>query len=287
MNTARDLSKRLLKLFPANILREEFEEVGSVADSVETISSDYTARQIKDFARRCFFSTKQHVYVFDLDAPFNHNALQWTDLPLTLDHHELVQGEHRYFCFAEVTYDVVLVDPLETVSLSFMQPVMIRANGQRVIIHFTILEKNIRTYFPENRGAMRRTQQDHETESITLLTIFFQGAYIIQPTDLNQGVKRVWDDDWIDCKLLKYRKSRSMSSEAMDENATVKQSYPELYEELHDKPLEKTTFKYLRADEFFCDHFSVDPNAGIIKVSIFPDHPQQVINVVARILQFN
>ena len=286
MNTQRDLGKRLLKLFPIKIVKEYFKLTGNADDVIEEISGDKSLQTIKKFAFSSLNSTKHHLYFFELDTKIKRSHLD-DDFPFTIEDESVSKAEFKIFLLPRISYNVVAFNPLESLELHFLQPIQILIKGSQLIIDFTIIEKNVKSYFNENRNAITTRGATHESETLETLIAYFATNFGVATTDLNKGVKYLWENDYIDSKKSQWLNDVSTSSEIMHIGYTLKESRPKVYASLINAPLEKTIFKYLKDDDYFCDEFSVDPCSGQVSFPKYPKDENQIVNVITEILKYN
>ena len=100
-------------------------------------------------------------------------------------------------------------------------------------------------------------------------------------------MKILWGDDEIDCHKIQWRDFASANIKTMNGALTFKQQFPDEYAKIIDEPIGKTTWKYLRDDELICERFTANPNLGHIGIPRFPKLPNQVNNVISKILTNN
>jgi len=287
MNTPRQLLKRTLRLYPIKSVKETFNATGKADEVIEMVSGNYQAIRIKDFARDNFFTTKQHIYVKTLQRTFNPGAFDRQTFPYTVQ--DLTEEDNftSVLILPKVKYSVILTNPYAEDELHFYQPVLVRILGRLIIYHFIILEKNISHHYIDRLVLKAEKDRDEKDFVATLDAFFIENYHGIGPTDLNAGTKHLWENDVIDCKDARWRSDKSIDRKTMDENFTVKEEYPEKFEELMGAPLEKSIFVYLREDEQFPEHFTIDARNGFLSIPIFPDNPQQIKNVIREILENN
>lgn len=285
-NTIRDLHKRLLRLYPIKIVKEHFEQTGNAVDVIEAITGDGSQQVVRNFAFDKYSYTKQHIYIYDLDLNFSLDRMDGFPLEIVTTKNE-GNGVFKFLCFGKVTYNVILNNPLESTTLKFFQPILIVATKKSLQIHFTKLEKNVSSFFDEDRAAIRTSQTNNEAEILQEIITHFNEHYALTPTDINKGIKNLWDKDFIDCKKVQWRRNNSVAMETMDEQYLYKSENPVDYKETVKKPLVKTSFKYLKEDEYFCDDFDADPGVGQLNIPKFPKNENQINNVITEILSRN
>ncbi|HCT29454.1 MAG TPA: hypothetical protein DIW31_01680 [Bacteroidales bacterium] len=286
MNTSQDLLKRLIKLFPVKVLKEEF-NLTSTSDSLyDEIIQNINESLIKDFVYSNINLTKQHIYIYDIDKTFNINSFKRESFPFPVIKSSSAANELTIVISPIVDFSVVLSNPYEETNIQFHQPFIIRLKEKKLIIQSTILEKKIGAYFESNRKVLDVVKVNDELESILKVMGYFLD-YSFNICDLNKGVKHMWEKDTIDSKYVKWKKNRSTTTESMDEDYTLKSQYPDVYKSLMKSPLNKTIFKYLLNDELLPEHFTIDPSNGELSVPIFPKNQNQIRNVIDGILSQN
>jgi len=286
MNSKRDLLKRLLNLFPTKLLKEHFKEKGNSEDVIEAITGNNRSNFIVDFVFNNYNSTRQNIYLFDLDKNFNRNVIDNT-FPLAIEKEILLNQEYTLLCLPQTEFSVYLSNPTAKEDLFFLQPVHIIIHKKSLVLIFTKLEKNVHTYFPEIREAKKASVKNDEEETLKKILTFFGMHYSVTPTNFNKGIKQLWHKDEIDCYKIQWRNPHSTSSETMDGTLTFKQKYPTEYLKIVQTQLSKSVWKYLLTDDYLCEGFTADPSNGEISITKFPKLPNQVKNVITKILTNN
>lgn len=288
MNTNGDLLNRLLRLFPVRFIKAYFNAEGSIQDEIiPNIIQHNTQVVIRNFSVNNFNNTKQHVYFFSIDRNFNRNNFDPDDFPLEILDETVSQNSYQFKCLPVVDFNTVVTNPFEEATIRYFQPTIITIRRRQVIIQCTILEKNLNYLFGADRKVVDVTKTNDEEHNINSIKDYFSQDYGVIPTDLNNGIKHLWDTDVIDSKYAKWKKARSSATEAMDEGYTLKTQYPDVYENLMNSPLNKTIFKYLRNDDLFCSHFTADATKGQLSIPLFPDTEHQINNIINEILSNN
>jgi hypothetical protein len=280
MNTRRQISDRLIKLFPVKVAKELFNT------DVAKIIIEHTDEVINDRCYSNLYYTKQHIYIYHLDKNFDKKTFDTNGFPVEILKTDERDGITTYICRKLVTFNVTTINPYNQVKIKFYQPLIITLNKRHLIIHTTILEKSISSYF-ENVKVVEATREVNEEELIGEIRAFFEQFYRANYCDINKGIKEIWENDLIDSKQVKFKKNKSTSTEVMDEDFTVKEHYPDVYKQLVKSPLNKTVFKYLKDDGLFIDHFTADPSLGRLSFPLFPKTPNQINNVIQTILAHN
>lgn len=286
MTNNRDLIKRLLRLFPTNILKSYFNLKGNNDEIIEIISGNSNAASIIDFAFQNQAFTRQNIYLFEFDSAFDHAIIN-SSFPLKVEKEYQVSNEYIYFCLPETEYSVYLSNPTEKVNISFLQPITIHIKNKSLIAICTKLEKNIQTYFPDIREAKKASVRNDEEVTIKNLIEFFKLHYNVTSTDFNKGIKAMWHVDDIDCHKIQWRNPHSITNETMDGTMTFKNKYPNEYSKIILTPISKSIWKYLLPNEYLCEGFSADPTNGQLSITKSPKTPNQVQNVITKILANN
>lgn len=288
MNTNTDLLGRLLRLFPVKFIKTHFNVTDVVQDDIiASIIQHNTQTVIKNFALNYINNTKQHIYLFSLNKNFNRNKFDATSFPLSIVKEVASGTSYEFRCLPIVDFNAVILNPFEEPVVKYYQPTVISITGKQMIIQCTILEKNLLYLFGKNRKVVDLTKANDEEKMIYEVVSYFEQEYGVIVTDINKGVKKLWDTDIIDSKFAKWKKTRSSATEAMDEGYTLKTQYPELYTNLISSPLNKTIFKYLHSDDKFCPHFTADATKGQLSVPLYPDTEHQIKNIINEILANN
>jgi len=288
MNSEKKLSHRLLKLFPVKVLKNYFNSEETSNGLFREIIDTNTKSLIDDFAYSNLDFTKQHIYIFDIT---HQRGTLNTNISLELFPYEvltnrIIEDNLHLVISPLVDFSTLLSNPFEQVVVRFHQPIKIVITSNHLIFYATILEKNINTYFDDTRKVMNVEKHNDETFVVKMITDYFQN---LNPRvcDLNRGIKKLWEDDIVDSKYAQWKKSRSTTTETMDENYTLKSQYPEVYQGLITAPIKKTVFKYLLNDDEMPENFTADPGMGQISIPLFPKSLNQNQNVVKKILSNN
>ena len=298
MNSASEILERLLKLYPVKIVKEHFQNLdgSKQSEQLPEVVKKYPASAIEQFAFDNIGYTKQHVYIFRLNKKFDRTTFKRAEFPIAIKSEGKFDSDKFYknkftnyvfLCFPVIEYDVSLLNPLSQERVNFIQPTRVVISGQNVVVQTTIMEKKLDSYFPANRKVIDVIKRNGEDQFIGQIIKFFQKDYYIQSCDLNKGVKNLWHHDVVDSRYAKFKKSKSTTTETMDEEYTLKAQYPEIYKEIMAAPMNKTVFRYLRGDDKFSRTFMVDPSQGELSMAIFPENPDQIWNVINEILAGN
>lgn len=286
MNTQRDISKRLLKLYPVKVLKENFNTTSISDDLYNEILNGNTKEIIESFSYVNLEHTKQHIYIYNIGQAPTLNDLNINGFPIDVVHYISLNGVTSITVSPIVEFRVILTNPFEETYLRFHQPIQIVLNNSHLIFYATILEKNMSNYFEQSRKVINAVKVNDEKTLIEQVCAHFVR---LNPSicDLNRGIKQLWANDIVDSKYAKWKKDRSTTTETMDENYTLKSQYPDVYQNLVNAPLKKMIFKYIGNDEVLPEHFTVDPSEGQISIPLFSKNQNQNKNVVREILSNN
>lgn len=289
MNSRVELLYRLLKLYPVRAVRETFEiSEFKQSDVLLEVSTKSTEAAILDFAFKNFDLTKRHVYLLTHEIK-RLSAIPKTLLPGISPYETSTQkGSVEHFYFFDVQYDVIFLDPLEKKSLKFKLPIYVRIQRDgRLTVQFTILEKNVAAYFSQSRPPIA-VNKNVEESILREKILKALGAYgIMRKVDLTKEIKDLWQSCLIDAVYVNWKRSKSTSIESMDEEHTLKEQYPDLYEEIMLAPLQQVVFRFKDDRGQYSRRFAVDPTQGKITLSSFalPEEPPD--NVIKRLLEYN
>lgn len=288
MNTQSALHERLLKLFPVKYIKDRFDiSGGDQKSAIAEIIQGFTLSSIKKVCFEEMDRTKQHIKIFNLQGRFRPGTFLAAEFPYEVVSTEIKGRNFIIHASPTVEYSVLLLYPNEEISVKFFQPLKVTVTPSKVIIQITILEKKIDSYFPD-RKVVELSKSNKEDEVIeSIVNYFFGEGCPLSICDINKGVKALLDLGVIDCTSVKFKKNRSTSTENMDENHTVKNSYPDVYAQMMAAPLKKTAVKYLSTDGDLLKHFATDPSGGEITIPLYPEDEKQIGNVINKILQNN
>lgn len=281
MNTKRKLLNRLIGLYPVKIVKGHFNM------DAENAVTKFSEEAITGFCYSNLDNTKQHIYIYHFDKNFTRASLNIENFPLEIVTEKRDAGCHTFICKQLVTFNVKVSSPYEETTIKFYQPIMINIlNNRHLVIQATILEKNIASYF-EGRKVFESSREVSEETLIGNIRSYFERYYRVSYCDINKGIKAIWEEDLIDSRLVKFKKNRSTSTESMDGDYTVKEQYPEVYQQLINAPLGKTVFRYKKEDGLLIEHFTTEPSLGRLSIPLYPKNPNQIRNVVDKILANN
>ncbi|HEY1037761.1 MAG TPA: hypothetical protein VGF30_00070 [Bacteroidia bacterium] len=282
MNGHKQIVSRAIDLFPVKFVRDHFK--GTITEIIQK----HTAAELNSFIYSNLGSTKQHVYLFTSDKTYAAMAPDKRNLPAGIEvmTEVALNNGMKWNCKIDVEYKVILNNPIAEVSVKFDQPVSISFEDKHVIVQFTILERNI-SKIVENRSVIQSSRLVSEDIILNKIVEFLRTYCDLRINDVNKGIKKIWEEDLIDSVKVEYKKNKSTATESMDGSYTLKEQYPEVYKELLKGPIEKTVFKYIIDNENFPEHFTANPSYGELSFVLYPKNPNQVKNVIDKIISSN
>jgi len=289
MNTDKDLLTRLLKLFPIKAVKEHFDLQGKWDEIIVEIFAKHPQKVIFDFVSANIDYTRQHVHICSLQRVFRSSSFDTEGFPLPILTAVNLNNECTIVALPVITFNVLVTKPYEETTVQFYQPIKVTLKNRHLIIQVTTLEKNLSHYFEGERKVVDSSREPHEEYNLSAIQYFVDSKGLdARKCDIHKGIKKLWEDEIIDCKYLKRKKSKSTDTTTMDENYTIKRDYPDEYEGMKDKPLLKTLFRYIgEKPEYFCEHFNADPMQGVLGIASFPENTSQIQNIVNDILEHN
>lgn len=208
--------KRLLDLYPVSSLREHWPDLKGTKDQM-CLEIAGRRKEILPFLSDYLGCCKQHVYVY------SHSMKLSALVPPVIPDGELLEvknagGRVQMLYLVRVEFRVVLRDPLEEDTVEFLWPVHLDFTGKYLIARFVVLEKNVGTYII-GRSAYTTSRSVDENGILTILERSFSGA--LRSTDLQKGVKKLWDADFMDATRAQFKKTDSVATEVMDEKRLI------------------------------------------------------------------
>jgi hypothetical protein len=109
----------------------------------------------------------------------------------------------------------------------------------------------------------------------------------IVPADLHKGTKKLWQGGFMDSVRVDYKKPMSKASETMDEDKTIKEHDPDLYEVLQTSPL-LNSISAIRPDQnCTVSVFSAKPGQGYLAFLRYSEKKGDTDFVINEILRHN
>lgn len=265
--------KRLLELFPAALIRTQWSEIkGSKSDICSAVATGRPPEDILAFVAQHFSVCKQHVYV-----------LGRTDKSVLPNE---ILGANGYFpnvnqgiYVVRTTFTTLLRDPAEEASIDFLWPMILELRDKYFVVRLVSLEKNLTSYFERPcYVAARNVDEDDVLKSVYDFTA--------GPTDVHKGIKKLWEEKFMDSPRAKFKKPKSMAYEAMDEELGIREHNPELYEVLAESVILNALFTVSDEEKIGVSHFSMNFRDGYLA---FPSYSAEggTDNVIAAILERN
>jgi hypothetical protein len=269
--------KRLLELFPSASIKESWPEIkGTKEEICFSVAQAATPDQVITFVNANLGRCKQHVYIWDRPA----QAM----LPTAIVGGELVHlnaPNDQALFVVRTKYTVVLKDPLEEVELDFLWPIQIRLKPGNLVVRFVALEKDVKSYFPARQCYVVRKSIEEKT---VLDDLAFSN---LDRTDIHKGIKALWDNEFMDSFRAKYKKPKSLASEAMDEELGIREHNPELYDVLLDSVLLNTSFLISETQDCGVSAFSADCAGGYLSFPRYSEGNKDTDFVIDEILGHN
>ena len=101
-------------------------------------------------------------------------------------------NEIRQLFLIDLKFEVVLLDSLDREFIEFKWPIMIVVRGDLMQVKFTIIEKDLRSYFPDAGAVAIRRRSVDERAILTRIRDQLHSNYSLQPLDINRGIKSLW-----------------------------------------------------------------------------------------------
>ena len=233
----REELERLLALFPARVLRDEWSNIEGTKDDIcREVSQSLDKDAILEFVDRNFLCCKQHVYVFDApELESRPEAIAGGGIRELYDDTEALY-------LSRLTHKVVLWDPVEEGKISFLWPVYIRLANEHLVVRFVTLEKNLQTHLRRQYSPRSRSVKEED------ILADLASTHGLGISDLHKGVKALWESDFFDAFRVRFKKPHSTTTENMDEEMGIKQHSPQLYQLISDAELFRTHFKVIPRD---------------------------------------
>lgn len=293
MNSEQNVNARMLMLFPVNVVKDYFEKTGHKGAVISQIANAATTDEVNTFLIQNLNRNKLHVYVYNLNPPFNRKQFNSKQRPFYYPIIEEVNNgnEYTFYIRPQIQYTATAVDlrngTTSQINMVFPQPIAITVNDTHLIIRATIIEKKVEAYMNDRNIKLFDVTKDIDDDFTNDITQYFLGSYGLAKCNLNKGVKYLVDSNIVDFKSLRIMNSNSIDTIVMNEDLTFKDRYPVEYKKAMRAPLSKSTFKYLLDDFALCASFGSDPNLGEISISLYPSNVNQVNNVISQILSNN
>jgi hypothetical protein len=283
MNSERNLLKRLLKSYPVKVLKDVFDITGlSQNEVIEQILNSNAPPIIKNFAFNNFSYLRQHVYIYDINGVMPNN---WVCENALFHSENLISNNERDInLIFTATYQVYSIGNAGLTDVLFYTPVKIKVYNNKMIVSINIQERDVTNLFPNKCFLANKNMSDDEI-ILHIIQNMPLTAHLAK-TDINRGIKQLWEEDFVDAAYVKFKKSRSTSTEVMDENFTLKVNMPSEYNRLLNEPLQKNVFKILAVDNII-SHFTTEPSVGKLSFTKFPENINSIPSLILLILSKN
>jgi hypothetical protein len=287
INTLEAKYFRLLNLFSASIIKQEWSHIVRSTrkrDIIEEIAMESTQTQIYDFVNRYFCCTKQHVYLFaysDSDSELPSVISIGTELCNTTS-----KNRRSGTFLLDLNYSIMLSNPYERIDVAFLWPARITIYPDAISLSLTILERDISKFIESGRVTFSPRKSLKDEDVIRRLYFNYPSLHL-QRMDLNRGIKQLWQNDVLDATSVRFKRSRSVSSEHMDEHYLIKYHFKDLYEDALERPLFSGTFHFLSNRDDVVKKFRVDPSDGFLSFISYAAERGQTENVIREILSNN
>lgn len=286
VNTEKSISSRLLEAVPAKILKQKFNLEGwNQKDAILEVADNYNKNDIRNFVFENFGFLHQHIYIFDLNTQIPQNWSPDATFLYSNDHN----GNNRHFnLIFRVQYNLFNPAAGGEQELIFDCPVRLNIKDQKLILKISTLERNVNKYFPHQVYGLSKNLS--ESDIITLTRDMLPAGCAMVNSDLNKGVKYLWDKDFVDAGYIKHKKAKSIATQAMDEDNLLKKIYPNEYLEIIKDPLDRSVFLIIDKTVDTSDYISrflIEPTRGKIIITRFADRNESVNNLIDKILEHN
>lgn len=281
-----DYLAHLLSLFSIQKLHQYFSpKEKKKHETITEIANSSPVTEIEKFAYLHHSTTKHHLHLFTHDT--TELSLLNSDLTgLTrLAYQESANNKYTWFYLIDLSYNIVLNDPLSVESFKMPWPILIQATPSQLMLRFTTLEPSMASRY----GASRIVRITRDLEEATILAQVLGNLKLsaVAPLDLNRGVKALWSEDLIDSPSVQWKKSRATTRQVMDGDYLVRRDDPTLYQELIDKPIFSGLFKWIGGGNISVDHFLAEATQGKLSFRTYSDLGTGADHVVREILARN
>ncbi|OPB95900.1 hypothetical protein BAS10_09705 [Elizabethkingia meningoseptica] len=282
-NTKKDLKERLLKSLSVKSSKQIFslnDSSNIQAKLIENIIDTHTDSQIITMFFEHFSLLKQHIYVYNFKGTFNRN---WLDSHPAFISKSKNSKYNIFNLLFLTTFSYINGISGGYESLQFYQPVQVVQQGTLVIVKINILERDISSLV---KSKIYNKSRDYDETKILDELLKFDHSLHFTKQDLNKGMKDLWHNDFIDALKVKFKKSKSTSTDIMDENNLYKKTYPTEYKELVKSPLNTSCFIYLQGNNLV-NNFVCDPTEGTFSFSTYPPIMNGVNDFIDLVLNKN
>jgi hypothetical protein len=269
--------QRLLELFPASSLKQDWDYLkGRKEELCAAIAKEGDHKKIRSFVISNFARCKQHSYIFgprDDDQPGPEMNFPDAD-GLGQD------SEGRLVYLGIAKYTVLLNDPFSKEELELLWPMRIEYRDKATIVSFVVLERDVTFLFDRQTINVRR----HDEEKDVILGVESLGYEAI---DLNKGIKALWAGDSMDAFKTRFKKARSTTTESMDKERGIKETEPQLYEQMRKLPMFETMFRIDNGEKHSVRVFQINPTGGVIRMTRYTEGAGDSDELINEILAKN
>jgi hypothetical protein len=284
MPLSRQQSLDLLNLYPVEAVRDRWPVAKGedLAAHVGRIADNEPDADIIAFARDRFHITKQHVYLF----PFANRRLPNHYLLENNLHEE--RPNNAQFLIHDLQLDTfVLTDPPEMLTRHLPWPIKIEVVDGVLLARFVIMEQDA-AHAHQRRTVTQRTSDDRAL-AFHIAHELSPDNKPIPPLDLNEGVKTLWDRDWIDALRAQWLGADSTDIRTMNKGVYLKRQPRgrgrRVYEEIMASPILKSVFAAFEPFSESIEKFACDPTGGVLYFTRYCRNNESTDNVIREILR--
>tara|TARA_R110002049_G_scaffold240328_1_gene413696 strand:- start:6804 stop:7583 length:780 start_codon:yes stop_codon:yes gene_type:complete len=250
---------------------------------IRLIVDRFSKKDIQSFVFESFGFLHQHVFVFDSNVPILKVSLGKISNFKTIT---TVNGIEYFNYLFEIKYDYFSPRLNGKDELIFHCPIRITLYRDKLILMINTIERNITNYFKTPIYSLGKNIDENDIIN-TIKQDLPKGTSLIT-TDLNKGVKKLWNDDFIDAIYSRYKRTKSTSTEVMDEDNLLKFTYPDRYKEIVKAPIDKTIFLVIANNvKDIVYRFSIEPRMGKTSITRFSDGLNDIDNLIKKIIDNN
>jgi hypothetical protein len=269
--------RRLLELFPSSAIKTEWPGVkGEKKDGAcEIIAGTGDRDRVGRFVISNFSHCRQHVLLMQ-QLTADADPLAVFPAPELLG----IAPTEKSFYLSVVPYTTYLLSPMEECHVDVLWPLRVERRDRVVAISTIVLERDPKNY--SGRPCIKAIRNfDEKKVPMQLASLGFL------PLDINMGVKALWESKFMDAFRVSYKKTTSVATEVMDEEAGLRDTAPEVYEQITSKPLLNTSFKPAEESEVNLGPFLINATQGRIGFTSYTDELGDVDALVDAVLAAN
>jgi len=284
-NSGSKIARRLLEMYPLDVLRSEYDVKGDTEAVTEAIIAKTTIADLKLDCLRLMGHCRQHIYLFG--HPLKAGQLPRVFFGNNVEEKQVADEkdtcvDHEYLLKLTYQFVEVIGQTAKNRVLHLWWPLKLIIAPGLLQIRVTIMERNTRIgkgiYF-DNRDI------DDEGVIQSVMAGFGAGVQVI-PLDITKGVKGLWDEkDTIDSPYASHKTANSIDTSEMDKGQTIKKHAPERFKKMMAEPLRKSVFR--SEIDTLPYAFATEPDKGKIAVRRFCEDPDSVNQLIREILNRN